>query len=482
MFDEFGAPSLSGDLNAAAAWAVRSVPVGRSARRSDVRAMAMAFVAVCIVAPFSVTGSILAGILIGLAVLLRAAALCDVIANRATCAPHGSMDLPRVSILLPLRSEMPVVAGLVASIARLNYPAAQLEVIALVEEDDLPTLSALRQCAPTSWRIVAVPAGRPRNKPRACNVGLHIATGDVIVVFDGEDRPEPDQARKAVAALAADDGLAVVQARLGCDHAGRAAAPLSRFWALEYAVLFVTIQPTLARLGLPFLLGGTSNWFRASALREVGGWDAHNVTEDADVGIRLARAGWRSTVIDSTTWEEAPVHFRQWLGQRSRWLKGFAVTTAVHFGRPRQLARDLGPRATLAVVAQLPATLICIAAHPVGLWLTLTGRIDGVIAALALAGYAVTVALHVEVAHRQRLPLWIAALIPFYWLLQALALGLALLDLVRDPSHWRKTEHGLAARPARGLPVGAIARSAGRRLRPQTHLLDRVTRDRRRKP
>ena len=354
-----------------------------------------------------------------------------------------------MTILLPMRAETKVVAGLANAIGCLDYPISRLEVIALIEEDDAPTRAALHEHAPPWWKIVRVPAGLPQNKPRACNVGLYFARGDVVVIYDAEDRPEPDQPRKAIAALASDDRLAVVQAQLACDHAGRMEKPLSRFWALEYAALFGAIQPSLARRRLPFLLGGTSNWFRAAALRQVGGWDAHNVTEDADLGIRLARAGWRSSVIDSTTWEEAPVGHRQWVGQRARWLKGFAITTAVHLGRPLDLLHDLGPRATLAIIAQLPTTLVCSAAHPVGLALILFGQLGGLLAALAVTGYAVSIALHMHVACRHRLSIWLAAAIPIYWLLQNVALWLALLDLVRDPAHWRKTEHGLAMRPER---------------------------------
>lgn len=154
------------------------------------------------------------------------------------------------------------------------------------------------------------------------------------MVFDGEDRPEAGQARLAAAALAADPRLAVVQARLGCDHAGPGSPLVARLWALEYAALFGLVLPALARLGLPFLLGGTSNWFRADALRAAGGWDAHNVTEDADLGVRLARLGWRSSTIDSTTWEEAPVTALAWLRQHAGGSRASPSPPSSTPGRP----------------------------------------------------------------------------------------------------------------------------------------------------
>ena len=337
-----------------------------------------------------------------------------------------------------------MVPDLVRAITALRYPGDRSEVIVLLEEDDPGTLHAMRKHAPKTWRIVVAPPGQPRTKPRACNIGLALARGEIVVVFDGEDRPEPEQARRAVAGLLARPGVAVAQARLACDHAGPRHPLLARLWGLEYATLFGLIQPALAGAGLPFLLGGTSNWFRAEALRAAGGWDAHNVTEDADLGVRLARLGWRSTVVSSTTWEEAPVKPRAWLHQRSRWLKGFAVTTMVHARQPVRTLAELGPLGAFTILAQLPATLACVAAHPVGIALLVSGALSGKLAFLMLSGYAITIGAHAFAAQRAGLQPWLALLLPFYWFLHAAAFALAIHDLLRNPAHWRKTAHGLA--------------------------------------
>ena len=63
--------------------------------------------------------------------------------------------------------------------------------------------------------------------------------------------------------------------------------------------------------------------FRRAALDEVGGWDAYNVTEDAELGVRLARYGYRTGVITRPTWEDAPETLAVWLPQRIRWFKGW---------------------------------------------------------------------------------------------------------------------------------------------------------------
>jgi cellulose synthase/poly-beta-1,6-N-acetylglucosamine synthase-like glycosyltransferase len=443
---------------AAAHWASHSTPAHLSARGLAVpRWAALLLPAIALLPLLSPWASLALAPAFALAAVLRLAALVNLaLPPPPAAAPLPERDLPTVTVLVPLFREVAVIPDLVAALGRLDYPERLLEVLILVEECDPETAAAARTHAPPHWHVVTVPEGKPQTKPRACNVGLALARGELVVVYDGEDRPEPQQARLAAAALASDPHLAVVQARLGCDHAGPGSSIVARLWALEYAALFGAVLPALARLGLPFPLGGTSNWFRASALRKAGGWDAHNVTEDADLGVRLARLGWRSGTIDSTTWEEAPVRLGTWMRQRARWLKGFAVTSIVHAREPLRTARELGPAATVALVAQLPAPLLCIAAHPLGLAVLMGGDLSGGLAALLLAGYATALALHTAAAHRAGLPLWLPLLLPALWLALWAALLLALFDLARDPAHWRKTEHGAAVRPRQSDRVAGV--------------------------
>ena len=438
--------SIRDPIGSAARWAVVSVPAHLSARGLAVPVWAALLLPAIALLPLASPWAsyILAPVFV-LAAGLRLAALVGLFLPKPKEPPPlADADLPTVTVLVPLFREASIFPDLAAALARLDYPAHLLEVIILLEACDTATIAAARTHAPAGWRIVVVPPGSPQTKPRACNVGLALASGDLVVVFDGEDRPEVGQARLAAAALAADPRLAVVQARLGCDHAGPGSPLVTRLWAMEYQALFGAILPLLSRLRLPFLLGGTSNWFRADALRQAGGWDAHNVTEDADLGVRLARLGWRSSTIDSTTWEEAPLRSGVWVRQRARWFKGFAVTAIVHGRTPRQTARELGLPGTVALLAQLPVSLLCTAAHPLGIGLALGGDLSGPLAALLLLGYAAAAALHAAAAPGAR---WVALLLPFYWLLHWAALLLALSDLVRDPAHWRKTDHGCTARP-----------------------------------
>ena len=325
--------SIRDPIGSAARWAVHSVPDHLSARRLAVPVWAALLLPSIALLPLaSPWASYILAPVFALAAGLRLAALVGLFLPKPPEPPPlADADLPAVTVLVPLFREAAVMPDLVAAVARLDYPARLLEVMLLLEEADTATIAAARAHAPAGWRTIAVPPGSPQTKPRACNVGLALAGGDVVVVFDGEDRPDPEQPRRAAAALAADTRLAVVQAKLGCDHAGRGSPIVTRLWALEYAALFGAVLPLLSRLGLPFLL----------------------------------------------------------------------------------------------------------------------------------LGYASAVALHAAAAPRAGLPVWLALLLPFYWVLHNVALLLALSDLVRDPAHWRKTEHGVAAQRSPTPISGGLAGHPG---------------------
>jgi cellulose synthase/poly-beta-1,6-N-acetylglucosamine synthase-like glycosyltransferase len=162
----------------------------------------------------------------------------------------------------------------------------------MLEADDHETREAVERLAPgPCYDIVVAPAGYPRTKPRALNIGLASAQGELLTVYDAEDDPDPSQLRRAAATFArARKSLACLQCPLTIDNSSD--SWISGLFALEYAALFDVVNPGLARLRLPIPLGGTSNHFRVSTLRRLHGWDAWNVTEDADMGMRLARMGY----------------------------------------------------------------------------------------------------------------------------------------------------------------------------------------------
>ncbi|WP_237479657.1 glycosyltransferase [Lichenibacterium dinghuense] len=375
--------------------------------------------------------------------------------------PLPDRDLPVYTLIVPLFGEARVLPSLVRALDAIDYPAAKLDVKVMLEEGDRATAAAVARLGlPPRYDVIVLPGGHPRTKPRALNAALESARGALVVVYDAEDRPHPGQLRAAAARFAsAPDDLACLQARLTVDHADE--TWFTRLFALDYAALFHAVKPGLAALGLPVPLGGTSNHFRAAALRRVGGWDAWNVTEDIDLGYRLARFGFRVGSLDSDTFEEAPLSLDRWLPQRSRWLKGWMVTLLVHGRDPRRLFRDLGPRSGLSVAVSLVATVLsCLAGPPllalvaVEGWCGILFRADTPLwwlfvaasAALLAGGGAAALwpaALGAWRMGRFGLAGWLSTL-PFYLLLVSAASWRAAVELWWDPQRWNKTEHGLA--------------------------------------
>lgn len=370
--------------------------------------------------------------------------------------------LPIYTIIVPLYREAAVVAKLIAALRRLDYPPEKLDIKLVLEEDDTETRAAvahLRLTAP--FEIIAPPRPGPRTKPKALAAALPFARGSFVTIYDAEDEPEADQLRRALSAFAEGPSeLACVQARLAVDNVRD--GWLSRHFAAEYAGQFDVFLPALAGLRLPLPLGGTSNHFRVEALRRVGGWDPFNVTEDADLGIRLARFGYRTGVIDSSTWEEAPVGFGQWLRQRTRWFKGWIQTWTVHMRYPRALRRELGMRGFIAVQLLMGGTVLSALVHPLFLAVVLNDVATGSMFATGatfeesfrkalaiitlMTGYLGSALFGLVGLERRRLLRcsWVLLTIPFYWLLLSAAAWRALAHFIFKPHQWEKTEHGLA--------------------------------------
>jgi cellulose synthase/poly-beta-1,6-N-acetylglucosamine synthase-like glycosyltransferase len=368
--------------------------------------------------------------------------------------------LPVYSIICALYREAAVVEDLVAAIRELDYPPEKLDVKFVIEADDAETRDALARLelgAP--FEIVTAPALGPRTKPKALNIVLPLVRGTFTVVYDAEDKPEPDQLRRAVAMFRnGDRRLACLQAPLTIDNT--ADSWLTRMFTAGYAGQFDILLPALAAMRLPLPLGGSSNHFRTAVLRQAGGWDPYNVTEDADLGIRLYRLGYRTGVLPSATYEEAPSRFRAWLKQRTRWYKGWMQTWLVHMRRPRRLWRDLNPAGALAFQLLLAGNVLSALVHPIFMvslaFLLLAhsplqafadmGKLITIYAAAGLAGFVSTIALEANGLGRRSLLRhgWALLFTPVYWFLLSWAAWRALFQLLRDPQRWEKTEHGLA--------------------------------------
>ncbi|MGH6858476.1 MAG: glycosyltransferase family 2 protein, partial [Methylocella sp.] len=386
--------------------------------------------------------------------------------------------LPVYSIVIALNREARIVPQLAAALAAIDYPRGKLDIKLVIEDDDPATRRAIEALhLPATYEIVVAPAGWPRTKPRALNIALPLVRGELVVVFDAEDAPAPGQLREAAERfLRAPRELACLQARLAIDNIED--SWLTRLFAIEYAVLFDVLNPGFAGLGLPLPLGGSSNHFRTEVLREVCGWDAWNVTEDADLGLRLARFGYGVGILPSSTQEEAPARIDAWLRQRRRWSKGWMQTSLTLTRDPRRLVAELGAANSLALALTMSSLVI---APPLWPFFTalMVHDLSAGLPSPASAHELIEVVLWMSAGlfgtasilwlallgmkRRKLLGLWpFLPLLPLYYLLTSAAAWLALFDLILRPYHWHKTEHGLAKTSWKAMPALAATAAAVR--------------------
>jgi len=385
----------------------------------------------------------------------------DISVSKAEIDRLTDAELPVFTVLVPMYHEAEVLPILVASIRKLDYPLSKLDIKLVLESGDHETIEAAKALrAEENFEIIRVPDSQPKTKPKACNYALRFARGDYTVVFDAEDIPEPDQLKKVVALFRTSPAnVACVQARL--NYFNRDDNFLTRMFTLEYSHWFDYLLPGLHLLNIPIPLGGTSNHFRTDILVELGAWDPYNVTEDADLGVRLTQAGYRVAVVNSTTFEEANGVLKSWINQRSRWIKGYMQTWLVHMRHPVQLYRRLGFVGFMGFqmfVGFPPFTalinpflwLSCAAASLIG-----PAKIAALFPAPVLAmalfdlliGNAMYVYFNIVAASKRRwyhLVPW-GLLAPAYWLLHSVAACKALSQLITNPHYWEKTQHGTSA-------------------------------------
>ncbi|MCL4535472.1 MAG: glycosyltransferase [Bacteroidetes bacterium] len=368
-------------------------------------------------------------------------------------------DLPVYTVLVPVYREAEVLPTLIQAIDNMDYPKTKLDVQILLEEDDKETIAAVRRHQlPAHIKPVVVPNSLPKGKPKACNYGLIHAQGEYLVIYDAEDIPERDQLKKVVVAFRkARSNVECIQAKL--NYYNRDQNLLTRWFTTEYSMWFDLFIPGLDASNAPIPLGGTSNHFRTARLRELGAWDPYNVTEDADLGVRLFKHGWKTAVIDSTTYEEANSQLYNWLRQRSRWVKGYIHTYLVHMRHPWKLMRDIGVYQFFSFNMVVGGTFFGFLLNPVYWLLTATwyitrlSLIEQIFPApiyylgalgLYLGNFAF---MYTNVAGCMRRQYYdmvkYALLSPLYWALMSMGAWKGFIQLFYRPSYWEKTVHGL---------------------------------------
>jgi glycosyltransferase XagB len=440
-----------------------------SLRLSDVQVFAVAAL---------VFGATVLGILKGADALSFAAAIAGmlffglVVAIRSICllplppptahAPPGLRDeaLPPYTVLVPLFKETEILGQLMTALLMIDYPREKLDIKLILEEGDVPMLRAVAEFElPRHFDVVIVPAGKPQTKPRALSYALQFARGSLVTIYDAEDVPDQRQLRQAAEAFATAPAEVVCLQAVLCFYNPNDNW-LTRQFAAEYASLFRVMLPALAQRKLPILLGGTSNHFRRQALEACGGWDPFNVTEDADLGLRLARLGLRCDLLASNTLEEANMELGNWLKQRRRWLQGFLQSWLVHMREPLRLYREIGAFGFWTVQCLTLGVFCSALLHPFllafGIWNLSPGNIAslpnspvayllaGMSVTILVGGYAAAMIMAARgLALEGMKKRWsVIASLPLYWLLMSVAAWLAVWDFAVSPFYWHKTRHG----------------------------------------
>lgn len=393
--------------------------------------------------------------------LIRASVQPDALLSfsAAEIAAAEPRDWPIYSVIVPMYKEPETVPQMVAALTAMDYPADRKDVQLLLEEDDEATVSAARALdMPPGFRITLIPPSHPRTKPKACNIGLQLARGRYLVIYDAEDKPEPDQLKKAVLAFERmGPHTACVQSRLNYYNPHQNL--LTRWFTAEYSAWFDMQLPGLSALHTVIPLGGTSNHFVTEVLHELLGWDAYNVTEDCDLGVRLFRAGYGTCMLETTTWEEACSSLPFWIRQRTRWQKGYIQTWVVHMRNPLRLAREIGWRNFMHFQLLVGGTifsalvnpifwimaLVWFVVQPAGVAALFPGPVFAAGTFCLFVGNFAFVYANLLGCYKRRydtLLLW-NLLTPIYWMMMSYSGWRAFIQFFRDPFYWEKTQHGL---------------------------------------
>lgn len=369
---------------------------------------------------------------------------------------------PLYTIFCPLYKEWQVLPQFIRAISQLDYPKDKLQVLLLLEEDDSETQHhALNSSLPYYFQILVVPHSYPKTKPKACNFGLKSAIGEYAVIYDAEDIPQPDQLKKAVLAFSKSGKETVcIQAKLNFYNPHQNL--LTRIFTAEYSLWFDLILTGLQSIDAPIPLGGTSNHFKIEALKKLGGWDPFNVTEDCDMGIRLFKNGYKTAIVDSTTYEEANSDLKNWFWQRTRWIKGYIQTYFVHMRLNKKFFKKWGGAHLLTFQIMVGGKTLSSIINPI-MWLITVSYfalrpilghfIDSLypapilymgVLSLIFGNFLYMFYYMIGLAKRQQYSLVkYAFFVPLYWLGTSGAAFVSIWKFIADPFHWSKTKHGL---------------------------------------
>ena len=255
------------------------------------------------------------------------------------------LDLPDVLVQIPLFNENEVALGAIQSAVALNWPRDKLHIQMLDDStDDTPILIAdvVADLAAQGVQITHVRReDRTGFKAGALEAGLRISTAPLIALLDIDFRPPPHWLRDVVPILIADPDAGFVQSR--CEFANYRTNWLTRVQGMMLDAHFVVEQAGRFRGGWLFQFNGTGGVWRRTAIAEAGGWSSDSLSEDLDLTVRVALAGWHGLfVMEPAIPGLVPERIDHWRVQQRRWSTGFVQVARKLLGKIWSVPWSLG--------------------------------------------------------------------------------------------------------------------------------------------
>jgi len=386
--------------------------------------------------------------------------------NTMTKLPKHSYDLnnvkdselPIYSILIPLYKEASVLKQIVSVINNLNYPKNKLDVKLLLEEDDLETINAVKKMKlPRYFETVIIPHSFPKGKPKALNIGLTKIKGKYLTIYDAEDIVDRDQLKKVYLVFKnAPDNVGCVHSKLNFYNKNQ--NWLTKIFTTEYTYWYELCMPWLIKDQYIVPFGGNSVHFKTEVIKKMGGWDPYNVTEDCEIGIRLYRKGYVAEYVNSITTEEAVLTTKAWIRQRSRWMKGYILTSFVNLRHPVRLYKELGLKKILSFFLIILGTPIIHLLNLLFGTLTILWFLTYSPVIKAFFPWYILYPSLISFVFGNFMMIYLGMigsvnnkyynlvkwnlLSPLYWLLMAVATVKSVFQLIIAPHFWEKTAHG----------------------------------------
>jgi len=244
-------------------------------------------------------------------------------------------EYPMVSVMVPGHNESIVLKRTVLALLNFDYPKDKYEIIVINDNSSDNSSEVLKEIQRQNpdRKLIAINTNNivgGKGKSNALNIGLSVASGTVIAVYDADNTPETNALTLLVENLVADDKLGAVIGKFRTRN--RNSSIITRFVNIETLAHQCMNQAGRWYLFNLCTIPGTNFVMRRSLIEEIGGWDTKALSEDTEISFRIYRMGYKIKFMPlAVTWEQEPHLLRIWFKQRTRWAKGNLYVLASNF-------------------------------------------------------------------------------------------------------------------------------------------------------